>query len=76
MNNMIYIARDKKSNKKIPEFIKKFDLMSCYKDRQETILKCEELIMSLRKKYVILNVISPQSQVVADIYDFFGNENI
>lgn len=72
MNNMIYIVRNKKSDKKISEFIKKFDLMSCYKDKKETILKCEEIIMSLRKKYVILNVISPQHQVIVDIYDFFG----
>lgn len=74
MNNMIYISRDKKNSKKIDEFIKEFGLMACYQSKHETVLKCEDVIMSLRKKYIMLNILSPRSNVVQDVQNFFRLE--
>ncbi len=71
MNNVIYIERNRNSSKRIADFIRRFGLVPCYKSKQETVLKRENLILTLKKKYIILNVLSPQSQVISEVQNFF-----
>lgn len=71
MNNLIYISRDKENCLKIPGFIEEFYLKPCYKSKKETVLKSEDVIMSLRKKYLILNIISNESSVITNVRNYF-----
>lgn len=71
MNNLIYISRDKGNRLKIPGFIEEFYLKPCYKSKKETVLKSEDVIMSLRKKYLILNIISNESSVITNVRNYF-----
>lgn len=71
MNNLIYILRNRNDHAKIDDFIQKFGLETCYKSKYETVLKCEKLILTLKKKYIMLNVLSSQSQLITDVQKFF-----
>ena len=71
MNNLIYISRDKENRLKISGFIEEFSLKPCYKSKKETVLKSEDVIMSLRKKYLILNIISNESSVITNARNYF-----
>lgn len=70
MNENKYILRKKAVNQKISDLVAAFGLALCYRDSQEEILKSNEVIMVLKKKYIFISILADNTkQISAQIDD-------
>lgn len=52
MNNTMYFLRRKSISYIEQEFIRKFDLKLCYKNKRESIFKNNELLITCKDKFI------------------------
>ena len=52
MNNTMYFLRKKSFNYIERELIRQFDLRLCYKNKQESIFKNNELLITCKDKFI------------------------
>lgn len=58
MSNSLYLVRNKQSERKIDSLIQKYNLELCYDTKNEKVLKNENILLLLKKKYIFLRVFS------------------
>ena len=54
MSNALYLVRNKRSEDKIGSLIQKYNLELCYDVKDEKVLKNENILLLLKKKYIFL----------------------
>lgn len=52
MSNALYLVRNKRSEDKIGSLIQKYNLELCYDVKDEKVLKNENILLLLKKKYI------------------------
>ena len=57
MDNALYLLRSKSSEGKISSLIQKYNLEFCYDTKTEKVLKNENMLLLLKKKYIFLRVL-------------------
>ena len=66
MNSILYFTRSKKRDEKFKSLIMDYGLTVCYKDKKEKILKNDEMLLSIKKRYVFLSFFAEASQILQE----------
>lgn len=66
-----YMPRNRQVDYQLNLLSQTLGLITCYKDKYETILKNDDLIISKKKKYIFLSLLSDESDIsLQDIYGY------
>lgn len=71
MNSALYLVRNKNSESRISSLIQKYDLELCYDTKTEKVLKNENILLLLKKKYIFLRVFTGDSEMFSEIKQSF-----
>lgn len=67
MNNALFFIRNKRSENIIALLVQEYKLKPCYIARNEKIMKNENIILMLKKRYVFLRVFTEDSRLFSQI---------
>lgn len=71
MNNSFYFVRSREQDRKVKAFIERYNLSLCYNRKKEKILKNEDCLVLLKKKYIFLHTFSENTCLNAEIKSLF-----
>lgn len=71
MDNALYLLRSKSSEGKISSLIQKYNLEFCYDTKTEKVLKNENMLLLLKKKYIFLRVLTEDSNLFSEVKQNF-----
>lgn len=73
MNNMLYIERNRRVDAQLNKLADSQNLVVCYRDKNQRILKNEKLIIAQKKKYIFLRVFSGEDiSSISNIYQYLA----
>lgn len=67
MSNALYLVRNKRSEDKIGSLIQKYNLELCYDVKDEKVLKNENILLLLKKKYIFLRVLAGDNCLFSEV---------
>ena len=67
MSNALYLVRNKRSEDKIGSLIQKYNLELCYDIKDEKVLKNENILLLLKKKYIFLRVLTGDNGLFSEV---------
>lgn len=73
MNNMLFIERNRCVDSQLDKLADSQNLVVCYRDKNQRILKNEKLIIAQRKKYLFLRFFSDEdTSSITNIYQYLA----
>lgn len=71
MSNTLYITRNRRVDTKLNKLVDDNKLVTCYRDRNQRIFKNEKLIVSQKKKYIFLRLLSDEDiNLLPNLYHY------
>ena len=71
MSNSLCMLRSRHLDKKLNQLVESYNLDLCYQDKSEKIFKSEDLLISLKRKYIFLYPLSDDDTLLPEIKHFF-----
>lgn len=72
MNNTLYLERNRHVDTQLNKLASIQGLSMCYRDKNQRILKNENIIIAQKKKYIFLKVFSEDTSSIFDLYQFLA----
>lgn len=73
MSNALYVARNPHVDLRLDKLANDHKLITCYRDKHQRVLKNEKLIVSQKKKYIFLRVLSDKDiSSLPDLYQYLA----
>ena len=74
MNNSLYLVRDKDAETKIKPFVKKYNLELCFEEQKEKVLKNENMLVLLKKKYIFIRFFLDSNNLFSEVQQIFRKQ--
>ena len=71
MDNTLYLVRDKSSDAKISSFIQRYNFELCYDQKKEKVLKNEDMLLLLKRKYIFIHIFCDTSDLFSEVQEIF-----
>ena len=75
MNNSLYLVRNKDAETKINSLVKKYNLELCFEERKEKVLKNENMLVLLKKKYIFIRFLLDSNNLFSEVQQIFESSN-
>lgn len=72
MNNTLYIVRNARVDLQLQKLVNSLNLVACYKDKDQCVMRNEKLIITQKKKYIFLRMFSDDSRSLSDIHHYLA----